>query len=570
VSAAAESTPGDFIRSMIVRDLASDKHGGRVVTRFPPEPNGYLHIGHAKSICLNFGVARQYNGTCHLRFDDTNPTAEEMEYVESIMEDVRWLGFDWGEHCYYASDYFGRLYEFAVELVQKGLAYVDDLSSEEIAALRGTLTEPGQNSPHRERSIEENLDLLQRMKAGEFENGERVLRAKIDMASPNLVMRDPIIYRVHKVAHHRTGDEWCIYPMYDFAHCLSDAIESITHSLCTLEFLDHRAAYDWFLDHLDVPSRPEQTEFARLNLTYTVMSKRVLLKLVEAGHVAGWDDPRMPSISGMRRRGYPPAAVRRFCEDVGIAKRDNTIQLERLEHAVREDLNANAPRVLAVLNPLRVVIENYPEDRVEELDAVNNPEDPAQGTRKVPFSRVLYIEREDFMEDPPRRFFRLAPGREVRLRYAYFITCTEVVRDESGEIAELRCSYDPATRGGDAPDGRKVKGTLHWVSADHAVPAEVRLYDKLFTVEDPLGAPGGQDFTLYLNPASLVRLQTCRAEPSLASAQPGERFQFERLGYFCTDPDSRPGALVFNRTVTLRDTWAKIAKQQGGPAPGGA
>jgi glutaminyl-tRNA synthetase len=560
VSAAAETTPGNFIRSMIVRDLASGKHGGRVVTRFPPEPNGYLHIGHAKSICLNFGIARQYNGTCHLRFDDTNPTAEEMEYVQSIMEDVRWLGFDWGEHLYYASDYFGRLYEFAVELVQK----------EEIAALRGTLTEPGQNSPHRERSVEENLDLFQRMKAGEFENGERVLRAKIDMTSPNLTMRDPIMYRVHKVAHHRTGDEWCIYPMYDFAHCLSDAIESITHSLCTLEFLDHRAPYDWFIEHVDAPSRPEQTEFARLNLTYTVMSKRVLLKLVEAGHVEGWDDPRMPSISGMRRRGYPPAAIRRFCEDVGIAKRDNTIQLERLEHAVREDLNANTPRVLAVLNPLRVVIENYPEGQVEELDAVNNPEDPAQGTRKVPFSRVLYIERDDFMEDPPRKFFRLAPGQEVRLRYAYFITCTGVVRDESGEIAELRCSYDPATRGGDAPDGRKVKGTLHWVSADHAVPAEVRLYDKLFTVEDPLGAPGGQDFTLYLNPASLVRLQTCRAEPALASAQPGERFQFERLGYFCADPDSRPGGLVFNRTVTLRDTWAKIARQQGGPAPRGA
>jgi glutaminyl-tRNA synthetase len=570
VSAAAESTPGDFIRSMIERDLASGKHGGRVVTRFPPEPNGYLHIGHAKSICLNFGIARQFGGTCHLRFDDTNPTAEEMEYVESIMEDVRWLGFDWGEHLYYASDYFGRLYAFAIELIEKGLAYVDDQSSEEIAARRGTLTEPGQNSPHRERSVEENLDLFRRMKAGEFENGQRVLRAKIDMASPNLTMRDPIMYRVHKVAHHRTGDAWCIYPMYDFAHCLSDAIESITHSLCTMEFIDHRAPYDWFVENVSAPSRPEQTEFARLNLTYTVMSKRVLLKLVEGGRVDGWDDPRMPSISGMRRRGYPPAAVRRFCEDIGIAKRDNTIQIERLEHAVREELNASAPRVLAVLNPLRVVIENYPEGQVEELDAINNPEDPSQGKRKVPFSRVLYIERDDFMEDPPRKFFRLAPGREVRLRYAYFITCTDVIVDASGEVVELRCTYDPATRGGDAPDGRKVKGTLHWVSAQHAVPTEVRLYDKLFTVEDPLGEPGGRDFTLYLNPASLVRLDTCRAEPSLASAQPGEAFQFERLGYFCVDPDSRPGALVFNRTVTLRDTWAKIAKQQGGETGRGA
>ncbi|HEY5658285.1 MAG TPA: glutamine--tRNA ligase/YqeY domain fusion protein, partial [Myxococcota bacterium] len=518
---------------MIARDLASGKHGGRVVTRFPPEPNGYLHIGHAKSICLNFGIARQFGGTCHLRFDDTNPTAEEMEYVESIKQDVRWLGFDWGEHEYYASDYFGRLYEFAIELIEKGLAYVDDSSSQEIAALRGTLTEPGQNSPYRDRSIQENRDLFQRMKNGEFENGQRVLRAKIDMASPNLTMRDPIMYRVHKVAHHRTGDEWCIYPMYDFAHCLSDSIECITHSLCTLEFLDHRALYDWFVDHVDAPSRPEQTEFARLNLTYTVMSKRVLLQLVKAGHVEGWDDPRMPTISGMRRRGYPPAAIRRFCEDIGIAKRDNTIQLERLEHAVREDLNANAPRVLAVLDPLRVVIENYPEGRAEELDAVNNPEDAAQGTRKLPFSRELYIEREDFMEDPPRKFFRLAPGREVRLRYAYFITCTGVIKDETGEIVELRCTYDPATRGGDAPDGRKVRGTLHWVSAAHAIPAEVRLYDKLFHVEDPLGAPGGRDFTLYLSPESLVRQETCRVEPSLADARPGDRFQFERLGYFC-------------------------------------
>jgi glutaminyl-tRNA synthetase len=546
---------------MVARDVATGKFGGRVVTRFPPEPNGQLHIGHAKSICLNFGVAEEFGGICHLRYDDTNPTAEEVEYVESIQEDVRWLGFDWGEHCYFASDYFQRLYEFAVELIAKGLAYVDDLSSEEITALRGTLTEPGSDSPHRTRSVTDNLDLFERMKAGEFENGERVLRAKIDMASTNLVMRDPILYRVHKVEHHRTGNKWCIYPMYDFAHCLSDAIESVTHSLCTLEFLDHRAIYDWLIEHVDAPSRPEQTEFARGNLTYTVLSKRVLLQLVEGGHVSGWDDPRMPSLAGIRRRGYPPAAIRRFWREIGVARRDNTIQLERLEHAVREELNAHAPRAMAVLRPLRVVIENYPEDRVEELDAVNNPEDPEMGTRKVPFSRVLYIERDDFMEDPPRKFFRLAPG-QVRLRYAYFITCTDVVKDASGEIVELRCTYDPETRGGDAPDGRKVKGTLHWVSAAHAVTGEARLYDKLFSVEDPLDMPAGREFTRYLNPESLVRLDDCRFEPSLATAEPGYRVQFERLGYFCVDPDSRPGALVFNRTVTLRDTWAKLAKQQ--------
>jgi glutaminyl-tRNA synthetase len=556
------AAPADFIRAMVARDVATGKFGGRVVTRFPPEPNGQLHIGHAKSICLNFGVAEEFGGICHLRYDDTNPTAEEVEYVESIQEDVRWLGFDWGEHCYFASDYFQRLYEFAVELIAKGLAYVDDLSSEEITALRGTLTEPGSDSPHRTRSVTDNLDLFERMKAGEFENGERVLRAKIDMASTNLVMRDPILYRVHKVEHHRTGNKWCIYPMYDFAHCLSDAIESVTHSLCTLEFLDHRAIYDWLIEHVDAPSRPEQTEFARGNLTYTVLSKRVLLQLVEGGHVSGWDDPRMPSLAGIRRRGYPPAAIRRFWREIGVARRDNTIQLERLEHAVREELNATAPRAMAVLRPLRVVIENYPEDRVEDLDAVNNPEDPEMGTRKVPFSRVLYIERDDFMEDPPRKFFRLAPGREVRLRYAYFITCTDVVKDAAGEIVELRCSYDPETRGGDAPDGRKVKGTLHWVSAAHAVTGEARLYDKLFSVEDPLDMPAGREFTRYLNPESLVRLDDCRFEPSLAAAEPGHRVQFERLGYFCVDPDSRPGALVFNRTVTLRDTWAKLAKQQ--------
>ncbi|MDH5565267.1 MAG: glutamine--tRNA ligase/YqeY domain fusion protein [Myxococcales bacterium] len=562
----AASAPGDFIRGLIARDVASGKHGGRVVTRFPPEPNGYLHVGHAKSICLNFGVAQEFGGLCRLRFDDTNPTSEDVEYVESIQQDVRWLGFDWGEQCHFTSDYFQRLYEFAVALIRKGLAYVDDLSSEEITDHRGTLTEPGRDSPYRTRSVQENLDLFERMKAGEFENGERVLRAKIDMAAQNLVMRDPILYRVHKVPHHRTGDKWCIYPMYDFAHCLSDAIESVTHSLCTLEFVDHRAIYDWLIEHLEVPSHPKQTEFARLNLTYTVMSKRVLLKLVTGGHVSGWDDPRMPTISGMRRRGYPPAAIRRFCREIGVAKRDNTIQLERLEHAIREDLNANAPRVMAVLDPLRVVIENYPDGQVEMLEAVNNPEDPQMGTRSVPFSRVLYIEREDFLEDPPRKFFRLAPGREVRLRYAYFITCTDVVKDASGRIVELRCRYDPATRGGDAPDGRKVRGTLHWVSAEQALAAEVRLYDKLFRVEDPLDAPPGGDFTANLSPDSLTRVRDARLEPSLADAAPGDCFQFERLGYFCVDPDSRPGALVLNRTVTLRDSWAKIAKQAAGAA----
>jgi len=546
VSNDGADAPGDFIRSMIARDVASGKHDGRVVTRFPPEPNGQLHIGHAKSICLNFGVAQEFGGTCHLRYDDTNPTAEEVEYVEAIQEDVRWLGFDWGEHYYFTSDYFQRLYEFAVELIRKGLAYVEDLSSEEITDHRGTLTEPGRDSPYRDRAVEENLDLFERMKAGEFENGERVLRARIDMAAANLVMRDPILYRVHKVPHHRTGDKWCIYPMYDFAHCLSDAIESVTHSLCTLEFVDHRAIYDWLVENVDVPSRPEQTEFARGNLTYTVLSKRVLLRLMEGGHVDGWDDPRMPTLSGIRRRGYPPQAIRKFWREIGVARRDNTIQIERLEHSVREELNAHAPRAMAVLRPLRVVIENYPEDEVEELDAINNPEDPGMGVRKVPFSRVLYIERDDFMEDPPRKFFRLAPGREVRLRYAYFVTCTDVVKDAAGEIVELRCRYDPATRGGDAPDGRKVKGTLHWVSAAHAVP---------------------QDFTLHLNPDSLERLTDCRFEPSLAGAEPGYQVQFERIGYFCVDPDSQPGALVFNRTVTLRDTWAKVAKQQQQAAP---
>ncbi|MHC4225224.1 MAG: glutamine--tRNA ligase/YqeY domain fusion protein, partial [Planctomycetota bacterium] len=555
----------DFIRAIIASDLASNKHGGRVVTRFPPEPNGTLHIGHAKAICLNFGIAAENaGGVCHLRFDDTNPCAEEEAYVRSIKEDIRWLGFDWGEHEYYASDYFQKLYDYAVQLIKEGKAYVCDLSSEEHTAHRGTLTEPGRNSPYRDRSPAENLDLFERMKAGEFENGSRVLRAKIDMASPVLPMRDPILYRVHKVPHHRTGNAWCIYPMYDFAHCLSDSIEGITHSLCSLEFADHRPLYDWVLDELATPCHPQQIEFARLNLSYTVMSKRVLRQLVEGGHVTGWDDPRMPTLSGMRRRGYPPEAIRSFSEGVGIAKRDNTIQLERLEHAVREHLNRWAPRVMGVLRPLRVVIENYPEGQVEELDAVNNPEDAAAGTRAVPFSRVLYIEREDFLEDPPKKFFRLAPGREVRLRYAYFITCVDVVKDDAtGEVVELRCTYDPATRGGDAPDGRKVRGTLHWVAAEQSIAAEVRLYDRLFDVEDPMDVEPGQDFRAHLNPDSLVRLTDCRIEPSVSGATPGTRYQFERQGYFCIDPDSSDAAPVFNRTATLRDTWAKIARKGG-------
>jgi glutaminyl-tRNA synthetase len=556
-----ETIGRDFIRHQVAIDFAAGKNDGRVATRFPPEPNGYLHIGHAKSICLNFGVAAEHDGVCHMRFDDTNPLAEEEEYVRAILEDVRWLGFDWGPHLYYASDYFDQLYAFAVQLIEKGKAYVCDLSSDAIAATRGTLTEPGTNSPYRERTVAENLDLFERMRAGEFENGQRVLRAKIDMASPNLWLRDPILYRVHKVAHHRTGTSWCIYPMYDFAHCLSDSIESITHSLCTLEFLDHRAIYDWILDELEVDCHPQQIEFAPLNLSYTLLSKRLLRRLVEEGHVAGWDDPRMPTISGMRRRGYTPAAIRSFCEGIGVAKRHNTIELARLEHSVREDLNATAPRVMGVLRPLRVVIENYPEDGVEQLEAVNHPEDPSQGTREIPFSRVLWIERDDFMRDPPKKFFRLAPGREVRLRYAYFITCREVIEDETGEVVELRCTYDPATRGGDAPDGRKVRGTLHWVSAAHALEAEVRLYNKLFDAEDPAATPEGGDFTANLNPNSLERITSCRVEPGLAGATPGSRYQFERLGYFCVDEDSSAGRPIFNRTVTLRDTWAKLVRR---------
>ncbi|MBW1731269.1 MAG: glutamine--tRNA ligase/YqeY domain fusion protein [Deltaproteobacteria bacterium] len=553
----------DFIRAIIDEDLRTNKYEGRVHTRFPPEPNGYLHIGHAKSICLNFGIAEEYGGLCNLRFDDTNPSKEDVEYVQSIMEDVRWLGYDWGDRLYYASDYFEQLYQYAIELIRKGKAYVCDLSPEEIREYRGTLTQPGKESPYRNRSVEENLDLFQRMRAGEFPDGSRTLRAKIDMASPNLNMRDPVIYRILRVPHHRTGDKWCIYPMYDFTHCLSDSIERITHSLCTLEFEDHRPLYDWFLDQLGV-YHPQQIEFARLNLSHTVMSKRMLGQLVEEGHVRGWDDPRMPTIAGLRRRGYTPEAIRTFCERIGLAKRDSMVDIALLEHCVREDLNKRAPRIMGVLHPLRVVIDNYPEDQVEELEAINNPEDPSMGTRKVPFSRVLYIERDDFREDPPKKFFRLAPGREVRLRYAYFITCVDVIKDENtGEVVELRCTYDPATRGGDAPDGRKVRGTLHWVSAAHALPVEVRLYDHLFLKPNPTDVKEGKTFKDYLNPESLVVLNPCYVEPSLAEAKPGDIFQFERVGYFCVDPvDSRPSAPVFNRTATLRDTWAKIQKRE--------
>jgi glutaminyl-tRNA synthetase len=554
----------DFIRQMIESDRAAGRHGGRVVTRFPPEPNGYLHIGHAKSICLNFGVAAEHGGRCHLRFDDTNPITEDVEYVDAIQADVRWLGFDWGEHRHFASDYFPRLYGFAVELIRRGKAYVCDLSSEEIAAHRGTLTSAGTPSPGRERTVEENLALFERMRAGEFEKGERTLRARIDMGSPNLILRDPILYRVHRVPHHRTANDWCIYPMYDFAHCLSDAIEEITHSLCTLEFADHRALYDWILDALgfDRDRRPRQTEFARLNLTHTVMSKRLLRRLVEEGRVSGWDDPRMPTLCGLRRRGYTPASLRAFCDAIGVAKRDNWIQIEALEHAIREDLNLHAPRAMGVLDPVRLVIENYPEGQVEELPLMNHPEDPEAGTRQVPFCRELLVEREDFAPDPPPKWHRLAIGREVRLRSAYFVRCERAVLDAEGRLVELRCSYDPATRGGSAADGRKVRGTLHWVSARHAVPAEVRLYDRLFTREDPGDVPDGVDFTAGLDPDSLRVLSAARVEPSLASAEPGASVQLERQGYFCVDPDSRPGALVLNRTVTLRDSWSKLARKE--------
>jgi glutaminyl-tRNA synthetase len=557
-TAAAPPAPVDFIRSIVAEDLATGKHGGRVATRFPPEPNGYLHIGHAKSICLNFGVAEENGGTCNLRFDDTNPAKEDVEYVDAIQEDVAWLGFKW-DALLFASDYFERLYGFAVELIKQGKAYVDSLTADEIRAHRGTLTEPGTNSPYRDRPVEANLDLFARMRGREFPDGAHVLRARIDMASPNFNMRDPTLYRIRHAAHHRTGDDWCIYPMYDFAHPLSDAIEGITHSLCTLEFEDHRPLYDWLVAALFERDRPQQIEFARLNLNYTVMSKRKLLQLVQQNHVAGWDDPRLPTITGLRRRGHTPESIRDFCSRIGVARKANVIDVAQLEHSVREDLNRRAPRVMAVLRPVKVVITNYPEGQVEEVDVINNPEDPAAGTRKVTFSRHLYIEREDFMEDPPKKFFRLSPGREVRLRAAYFITCTDVVKDDRGEIVELRCTYDPATRGGDSPDRRKVKATLHWVSAAHAIGVEVRLYDRLFAVEDPERVPDGKTFIDNLNPHSLEVLRGCRAEPGLGDATPGERFQFERLGYFCVDPDSRPGALVFNRTVSLRDTWARIS-----------
>lgn len=558
----ASNTPSNFIKTIIEEDLANGKNNGKVMTRFPPEPNGYLHIGHAKSICLNFGVAINYDGKCNLRFDDTNPTKEDVEYVDSIMEDVRWLGFDWEDRLYYASDYFERLYGYAVQLIKAGKAYVDSLSAEEIRNYRGTLTEGGQESPFRNRSVDENLDLFQRMRAGEFEEGNHVLRAKIDMAHPNLLMRDPTLYRIRKVSHHRTGDDWCIYPMYDFTHCLSDSIEGITHSLCTLEFENNRPLYDWVLDQLEVPCHPQQIEFARLNLSYTVLSKRKLIQLVTDGNISEWDDPRMPTICGFRRRGYTPRSIRNFCERIGLAKRDSIVDVALLEYTIREDLNKTAPRVMGVLNPLKVVIENYPDDHSEELPAVNNPEDPTAGTRMVPFSKVLYIEKDDFREDPPKKFFRLAPGREVRLRYAYFITCTEVIKNpQSGEVVELRCTYDPQTKGGDSPDGRKVKATLHWVSAKHAVDATVRLYDRLFLKPNPDESPEGKDFRSNLNPNSLETLSGCKLEPSLMQSAPGSRYQFERLGYFCVDSkDSQPDKLVFNRTVTLRDTWAKIEK----------
>lgn len=556
----ANDTPADFIREIIAADLRANKNGGRVVTRFPPEPNGYLHIGHAKSICLNFGIAAEYGGVCHLRFDDTNPTKEDPEYVESIQEDVRWLGFDWQDKLFYASDYYEQLYQYAVHLITNDKAYVDSLSADEIREYRGTLTQPGKNSPYRDRSVEENLDLFARMRAGEFEDGSQVLRAKIDMASPNLNMRDPVIYRIRRATHHRTGDTWCIYPMYDFTHGQSDALEGITHSICTLEFEDHRPLYDWFLKELPVPCYPQQIEFARLNLTYTVMSKRKLLDLVTNRDVTGWDDPRMPTLKGLRRRGYTPESLRNFCDRIGVAKRNSVVDMAMLEHDVRDDLNRRAPRVMAVLRPLRVVIDNYPPDRVEQLDAINNPEDPSAGTRQVPFSRVLYIERNDFREDPPRKFFRLAPGREVRLRYAYIIKCVEVVKDDGGTIVELHCTYDPETRSGGSAEGRKVKATLHWVSAAHAIPAEVRLYDSLFTKPDPDNVEDGHSYTDFLNPNSLETLPACQLEPGLAEAEVGSRYQFERLGYFCVDPDSVEGKPVFNRTVPLRDTWANIQK----------
>jgi len=555
--------PSNFIRDIIDQDIAKGKNRGRVHTRFPPEPNGYLHIGHAKAICISFGIARDYRGLCNLRFDDTNPEKEEVEYVDSIREDVRWLGFDWGDREYYASDYFDQLYQHAITLIKKGKAYVCDLSADEQRQHRGTLTAPGKPSPNRDRSAKENLDLFERMKAGEFADGSRVLRAKIDMTSPNITMRDPTIYRIKKASHHRTGDQWCIYPMYDFTHCISDSIEGITHSLCTLEFENNRPLYDWFLIELGI-HRPQQIEFARLNLTHTVLSKRILLKLVQQKTVSGWDDPRMPTISGFRRRGYTPSSIRNFCDQIGVAKFNSTIDMVVLENSIREELNKTAPRMMAVLKPLKVVITNYPEGKTEELDAVNNPEDLAAGSRKVPFGREIYIEQDDFREVPPPKYFRLAPGQEVRLRYAYFIKCEKVIKDPAtGEVTEVHCTYDPATRGGNnPPDGRKVKGTIHWVSAKHAVSPEVRLYDHLFSAADPGDFPEGKDIFVNLNPRSLEILKGAKLEPVLGQVKPGERVQFERMGYFFADPkDSKPGQPVFNRIVTLRDTWGKIEKK---------
>ncbi|MCG8416514.1 MAG: glutamine--tRNA ligase/YqeY domain fusion protein [Proteobacteria bacterium] len=561
----ADDGPSNFVREIIADDVARGRQGGRVATRFPPEPNGYLHIGHAKSICLNFGMAEEFGGTCNLRFDDTNPAAEDIEYVESIQADVRWLGFDWDDRLYFASDYYDKLYRYAVYLIEEGKAYVDGLSPDQIREYRGNYYTKGKHSPDRDRPIEENLVMFERMKQGEFADGQYVLRAKIDMASPNLNMRDPPIYRIRKMSHHRTGDTWCIYPMYDFTHGLSDQIEGITHSICTLEFEDHRPLYDWFLDQLepvlDGDIRPQQIEFARLNLTYTVMSKRKLLQLVRDGHVRGWDDPRMPTLVGMRRRGFTAEALRRFCDRIGVAKRDGVVDVALLEHALREHLNATSPRVMGVLRPLKVVIENFPEGQVEEFDAPYHPEDPGYGSRKVPFTREIYIERDDFREDPPKKWFRLAAGREIRLRYACLITCVDVIKDPSGQVVELRCTWDPQSRGGTSPDGRKVRGTSHWVSADHSVAAEVRLYDRLFTQENPLDLEEGQDFTDLINPDSLEVLTDCRVEPSLAGAAPESRYQFERLGYFCVDADSTDQRLVFNRTISLRDSWAKLEKK---------
>ena len=560
----------DFVRAIVVEDIKSNKRGGRVHTRFPPEPNGYLHIGHAKSICLNFGIAAEFSGLCNLRFDDTNPTKEEVEYVDSIKEDVHWLGFDWGDREYYASDYFQQLYEFAVRLIKDGKAYVDSLTADEIREYRGTLTEPGKNSPFRDRSIEENLELFEGMRAGKYKDGEHVLRAKIDMSSPNINMRDPTIYRIRFSPHHRTGSTWCIYPMYDYAHPLSDAIEGISHSICTLEFENNRPLYDWFIAQLDFKEPPQQIEFARFNLSYTMMSKRKLLELVREGFVAGWDDPRMPSLSGLRRRGYTPEAIRALCNRVGVSKTNSTVDISFLEYFIREDLNKRSPRVMAVLRPLKVIIDNYPEGKVEEVEAENNPEDPAAGTRLLSFSRVMYIEQEDFREDPPKKYFRLSPGREVRLKHAYYITCTRVVKDEStGEILEVHCTYDPETRGGWSEDGRKVRGTLHWVSAEHALDGEVRLYDLLFTKENPGEEEEGGDFKEFLNPNSLEVLEGVKLESSLRGAVPGDRYQFLRQGYFCVDPDSKENRVVFDRTVTLRDSWAKIEKSLQKAGEGG-